>query len=126
MHTLAVTASVVLGLVFVVAGAAKVAQGVRWPAQAAQLGAPSAVAPVVPWWEIVVGALLVVQLGTPWPAIAALVTLVVFTALIGRVLARGEHPPCACFGGWGAAPLGRRHVVRNAALLVLAVLALFA
>lgn len=125
MHTVAVVASVVVGLVFVVAGAAKIAQGARWPAQAAQLGAPAAVAPLVPWWEIVVGALLVVQLATPWPAIAALVTLVVFTALIGRVLARGEHPPCACFGGWSAAPVGRRHVARNVLLLALAVTALF-
>lgn len=123
MHAVAVVASVVVGLVFVVAGAAKVAQGARWPAQAAQLGAPAVLAPVVPWWEIVVGALLVVQLGTPWPAIAASVTLVVFTLLIVRVLAAGEHPPCACFGGWSAAPLGRRHVARNVGLLVLAVVA---
>jgi uncharacterized membrane protein YphA (DoxX/SURF4 family) len=126
VHTVAVVASVVVGLVFVVAGAAKVAQGAKWPAQAAQLGAPSMLAPVVPWWEIVVGALLVVQLGAPWPAIAALATLLLFTALIVRLLARGEHPPCACFGGWSAAPLGRRHVVRNVVLLALAIVALFA
>jgi len=126
MHTVAVVASVVVGLVFVVAGAAKVAQGAKWPAQAAQLGAPPVLAPVVPWWEIVVGALLVVQLGAPWPAIAALATLLMFTALIVRLLARGEHPPCACFGSWAAAPLGPRHVARNVVLLSLATLALFA
>lgn len=126
MHAVAVVASVVVGLVFVVAGAAKVAQGARWPAQAAQLGAPRVIAPVVPWWELVVGALLVVQLATPWPAIAALVTLLVFTALIVRVLAAGEHPPCACFGSWAAAPLGPRHIARNVVLLVLATLAVFA
>ena len=126
MHTVAVVASVVVGVVFVVAGAAKVAQGARRPAQAAQLGAPWVVAPVVPWWEIVVGSLLVVQLAMPWPAIAAFVTLLVFTVLIIRVLAAGEHPPCACFGSWAAAPLGARHVARNVALLALATLALFA
>jgi uncharacterized membrane protein YphA (DoxX/SURF4 family) len=126
VHTVAVVASVVVGLVFVVAGAAKVAQGARWPAQAAQLGAPRAIAPVVPWWEMIVGALLVVQLATPWPAIAALMTLLVFTALIARLLAAGEHPPCACFGSWAAAPLGPRHVARNIVLLALVTLALFA
>jgi uncharacterized membrane protein YphA (DoxX/SURF4 family) len=117
------TAALVLGLVFVVAGGGKVSRAREWPAQAAQLGAPRRLAPLVPWWEIVVGALLVAGVGWPWPVLAAGVTLVVFTVLILRVLARGEHPPCACFGAWSAAPLGMRHVVRNVAFLAVAGLA---
>lgn len=77
--------------------------------------------PLVPWWELVVGASLLVGLAKPWPAVAATVTIAAFTALLLRVLRRGEHPPCACFGTWSAAPLGVRHVVRNVALLCLAV-----
>ena len=50
--------------------------------------------------------------------------LVAFTALIGVALAHGRHPPCACFGAWSAKPIGAGHLVRNAALIVLALLAL--
>lgn len=113
----------VLGVVFVVAGAAKVASGRSWPAQATQLGAPRWVAPVVPWWELTVGALLLVGLVTPWAAIAAGLTLVAFTALLVRVLRSGARPACSCFGAWSAAPVGWRHVVRNAVFLALAVVA---
>lgn len=112
-----------LGLVFVVAGASKVARSREWPAQAADLGAPAWIAPVVPWWEMVVGALTLVGLASPWPALAALVTLAVFTALIAVQLRRGRHPQCACFGAWSTAPLGVRHLWRNAGFAVLAVLA---
>jgi uncharacterized membrane protein YphA (DoxX/SURF4 family) len=116
-------AEVVLGGVFLLAGASKVVARRDWPAQAAQLGAPSLIAPVVPWWEIVVGALLAVDIAAPWPAVAAAATLVVFTALLMRLIARGEHPPCACFGGFSARPIGWRHVARNAVFLALAVCA---
>jgi uncharacterized membrane protein YphA (DoxX/SURF4 family) len=119
-------AEVVLGGVFLLAGASKVVARREWPAQAAQLGAPDVVAPLVPWWEIVVGALLVVGVASPWPAVAAGATLVAFTALLMRLIARGEHPPCACFGGFSARPIGWGHVARNAVFLGLAVTAVVA
>jgi uncharacterized membrane protein YphA (DoxX/SURF4 family) len=123
---IATVAAVALGVVFVVAGASKVVSRREWPAQAAQLGAPAVIAPLVPWWEIVVGALLVVDIAAPWPAVAAAATLVVFTALLIRLIARGEHPPCACFGGFSARPIGWGHVARNAVFLGLAVTAVVA
>jgi uncharacterized membrane protein YphA (DoxX/SURF4 family) len=123
---IATVAAVALGVVFVVAGASKVVSRREWPAQAAQLGAPDVAAPLVPWWEIVVGALLVVDIAAPWPAVAAAATLVVFTALLMRLIARGEHPPCACFGGFSARPIGWGHVARNAVFLGLAVTAVVA
>lgn len=119
-------AEVVLGGVFLLAGASKVVARREWPVQAAQLGAPDVVAPLVPWWEIVVGALLVVGVASPWPAVAAGATLVAFTALLMRLIARGEHPPCACFGGFSARPIGWGHVARNAVFLGLAVTAVVA
>ena len=117
-------AAAVLGVVFVVAGAAKVAGGPDWPAQAANLGAPRRVAPLVPWWELAVGASLITGLVWRWATVAAGLTLVVFTALLVRVLRSGARPACACFGAWSAAPVGWRHVARNAAFGALALVAL--
>lgn len=119
-------AAALLGVVFVVAGASKVASGPQWPVQAAGLGAPRRIAPLVPWWELAVGAALVTGLAWQWAAAAALATLLVFTALLVRVLRSGARPACACFGAWSAAPVGWRHVARNAAFGALAVVALAA
>lgn len=123
MNALATLAGVVVGIAFVVAGASKLAAGQGWFAQAAGLGVPRSVAAPVPFAELAVGALLLVQVVRPWPAVAAIVLLVGFTGLILLRLARGQHPPCACFGAWSAKPLGWGHVARNAALLALAALA---
>jgi uncharacterized membrane protein YphA (DoxX/SURF4 family) len=126
LSTLAVVASVLLGLAFVVAGGSKVAAGAAWPEQARGLGAPSFVIPVVPWFEIVLGAILIVQLAPVAAGVVALATLLVFTGLIVRRLAQGRHPPCACFGAWSAKPLGPGHLVRNGVLILLAVVTIAA
>jgi len=120
-----VVASVVVGAVFLVAGGSKVAAGPQWPVQARGLGAPTVSIPIVPWVEIAIGALLVVQFGRRRAAVAALVVLAAFTALIAWQLARGRRPPCACFGAWSAKPLGVGHLARNGVLIALGVLALF-
>lgn len=117
-------AAVIVGVALLVAGASKIAAGPEWPVQARGLGAPRLVVPVLPWVEIALGALLVVQVARPFVATAALALLAAFTVLIGVRLARGEHPPCACFGGWSAKPLRAGHVVRNAVLIALAVVAM--
>jgi uncharacterized membrane protein YphA (DoxX/SURF4 family) len=126
MATVGMVASIVLGAVFLVAGASKIAAGPAWREQAHDLGAPASVVPVLPWLEIVLGAILVVQLAPVAAAVAALVVLGAFTALIARRLAEGRHPPCACFGSWSARPLGREHVARNVGFMVLAALAAMA
>ncbi len=118
-------ASIVLGVVVLVAGASKIAAGPEWPVQARGLGAPAITIPLVPWIEIAIGAVLVVQIARPAAAAAAIALLAVFTALIVMQLAQGRRPPCACFGAWSAKPLGAGHVARNAALIALGVLALF-
>jgi len=104
-----------------VAGGSKLAAGTSWPEQARGLGAPGVVIPVLPWLEVALGAILVVQVASVAAGMAALGLLASFTMLIVRRLSLGEHPPCACFGAWSAAPLGWGHVVRNAVLAVLAV-----
>lgn len=125
MNTVALVASIVVGFAFVLAGASKVAAGPAWPATAREMGAPAITVPFVPWIELAVGACLIAQLAVPVPAVAAVVLLVVFTALIVAHLARGRRPSCACFGSWSAQPIGAVHVVRNVILIALAVAAAF-
>jgi uncharacterized membrane protein YphA (DoxX/SURF4 family) len=123
---IAVIASVIVGLAFVLAGASKLALGPAWPEQARGFGAPTWVARCVPWIELGLGATLVVQVATPWPAVGAIAILVLFTVLILRHLAAGRRPDCACFGAWSSKPIGAGHLVRNTLLLAAAVLACWA
>ena len=118
---MATIASVLLGVAFLVAGGSKLAAGPSWPDQARGLGAPALAVPALPWLELVLGAVLVVQLAPVAAGVSSLVLLGAFTALIVRRLAQGRHPPCACFGAWSAKPLGWGHVARNLALAALAV-----
>ena len=126
MSIAGIVASIVVGIAFVVAGASKVAAGKQWPATAREMGAPAFTIPIVPWVELAVGATLLVQIAVPYPAIAALVLLVAFTALILIRMSGGDRPSCACFGAWSAEPISRIHVIRNTILMALAVLAMFA
>lgn len=123
MNAVGLIASIVLGAAFLFAGGAKIAAGPSWPVQARGLGAPGWAIPLVPWIEIVVGALLCAQLIEPLPAFAAAAMLLVFSALLALRLSRGQHPPCACFGSWSAKPLSWRHLARNAALIAIAIVA---
>ena len=56
-------------------------------------------------------------------AVAALATLLVFTAAIAVTLARGAAPDCNCFGGLGRTAVGRGTLVRNALLAAIAAFA---
>ena len=124
MEVVSLVASVLLGIAFVVAGASKLAAREAWPAQAIGLGAPFFVVPYVPWVELAVGAMLIVQVAEPVPALVAILLLLLFSLLIAKRLSQGERPACACFGAWSAKPIGPEHLARNAGLLVLGVLAL--
>jgi len=125
VSTVSLIASIVLGVTFVVAGGAKIAAGPAWPVHVRDLGVPMIIAPVLPWVELLIGAALIAQLFEPWAAWAAIALTIAFSALIALRLAQGNRPVCACFGAWSAKPIGPRHLVRNAAMLVLGVLSLF-
>jgi uncharacterized membrane protein YphA (DoxX/SURF4 family) len=118
-----VVAAILLGAAFVLAGASKLAAGRGWSTQAAGLGAPAWSIRPLPWVELVLGAVLISNLIRRPAAIAALVVLLVFSSLVIARLREGRHPPCACFGAWSARPLGPGHLVRNGALVGLAVIA---
>jgi uncharacterized membrane protein YphA (DoxX/SURF4 family) len=116
-------ARVLLGLAILVAAIAKIASGQRWVDQATALGVTRSLAVALPWFELGVGAAVVTGVAEPWPAAIAVGLLVVFTAWIVVHLLRGEHPPCACFGSFSAAPLSWWHAARNAGLIALGVVA---
>jgi uncharacterized membrane protein YphA (DoxX/SURF4 family) len=125
MSTLSLIASVLLGVVFVVAGASKLAARESWRVSAVDLGAPPWTFAILPWIELCVGAALIAQLAEPVAALAAIAVLIVFTVLISVRLSQGRRPSCACFGAWSATPIGARHLARNALLIVLGLLALY-
>ena len=115
------TASAALGAVFLLSGVLKVSAPQQWRAQSAGLGVARPIAAVVPFAELVVGALLVTQIARRVVALAAAALLVAFTALLVLRLVQGRRPPCACFGAWTTKPIGWGNVVRNAVLVALAV-----
>lgn len=117
-----VVAAALLGVAMLLAGGAKRASP-AWPAQAAELGAPRWSIPVVPWLELVLGALLVGQILRPAVALVTAGLLVAFTVLLVARLLEGRHPPCACFGPWSSRPISWRSVARNVVLVALALTA---
>lgn len=123
MDVVGAVAAGVVGLAFMAAGVLKLADGRAWPRQAADLRVARPLALIVPWVEIVIGALLTAQLLEPWTAWAAIVMLVAFTIVIGLRLRESGRPPCNCFGSRSTRPLGSYHLLRNLGLLVVAVLA---
>jgi uncharacterized membrane protein YphA (DoxX/SURF4 family) len=118
MNAARIIASSIVGVAFLVAGAAKLSDRARWTVEARELGAPRAAVPLLPYVEIVLGASLIAQIAPRLFAALALALLALFTLLVARVLASGRRPACACFGAWSSRPIGAITVVRNAALMV--------
>lgn len=121
-----VGAAVTVAVVLLVAGVTKVSQPQQWRSQAAGLGVPPLVAAPVPYSELLLGALLLVQVQRPVVAWFAVALFVAFTALLVVRLAQGQHPPCACFGSLSAAPIGPGHIARNAVFIALTMVAALA
>lgn len=80
------------------------------------LGPPNArrAARGIPLLELVLAALLlsVPRIGS----LVALLTLVVFTTVVGTELAAGRDFRCSCFGGAGGQSAGKSTLLRNALL----------
>lgn len=120
---LAFAARIVLAAVLLVAAAAKLRDRDATRERAvALLGdrAGKAAAASLPGAEAVVALALVVW-WSPVPGVVAALMLGAFTAVLVRAQVR--HVPCPCFGGVGGdAPPGPGAVMRNAFLIVCAVL----
>ncbi|HEY6423586.1 MAG TPA: MauE/DoxX family redox-associated membrane protein [Pseudonocardiaceae bacterium] len=127
---LATAARLVLGMVWIVAGAIKLgdlASSVR-AVRAYQL-LPDAAAQLVgaglPLIEVVIGVLLVAGLGTRAAALISIVLLNAFVVGISAAWARGLQIDCGCFGSGGQLGPGQRptygwELLRDLGLLALA------
>lgn len=123
-------ARLVLGAVFLVAGALKVIdpQSSVAAVRAYRL-LPSPLATIVGWGlpfaEIALGVLLLVGIATRLVALASAVLLLVFVAAVISAAARGLSIDCGCFGGGGDVAPGQTaygiEIVRDVGLLLLAV-----
>jgi uncharacterized membrane protein YphA (DoxX/SURF4 family) len=122
--TLGNAAGVLLGVVLLVAGASKLFDK-QWAERERGLGSPSWALPFVAPVEIVLGALIAVRIARPVLAIAGMMLMMTFTVflLIKWDERRGE--PCNCFGVLSKRPASAWTIVRNLALIALALVAGF-
>jgi uncharacterized membrane protein YphA (DoxX/SURF4 family) len=126
---LATAARLLLGGVFVVAGALKIpdpAAAVR-AVRAYRLLPEPLVAPIafgLPVVEIAVGLALLLGVFVRTAAIAAAVLRVVFMAAVGSAAARGLQIDCGCFGNGGTVAAGETRypaeILRDVGLLLVA------
>jgi uncharacterized membrane protein YphA (DoxX/SURF4 family)/peroxiredoxin len=124
MNTVLLLGRMILSLVFLVAGVAKVGHSARTRQTLLEFGAPKPLTATLAWLlpitELSVGAALVPARTAWWGAAGALVLLVLFLIAIWWNLARGRRPDCRCFGQIRPAPIGWKLVGRNLVLVGLA------
>jgi peroxiredoxin/uncharacterized membrane protein YphA (DoxX/SURF4 family) len=124
MDTALLMARLLLALVFVVAGLAKLADR-RGSSQALiNFGVPAPLASpfgtLLPLAELVVAIALILTDMAWWGALGALALLLLSAAGISVNLARGKKPECHCFGQLHSAPAGWKTLARNGALAAVA------
>ncbi len=120
MATVLIALRLALAAVFGLAGVVKLADRAAFARALRTFGLPARftgpVAVALPAVELAIAVTLLLPRVAWWAALAAVVLLVAFIAVIGRSLARGEAPACGCFGRLSAGPVGRRTLVRNGLL----------
>jgi thiol-disulfide isomerase/thioredoxin/uncharacterized membrane protein YphA (DoxX/SURF4 family) len=123
-HALLLIARLGLCAVFAVAGWAKLTDRAGTREAVVAFGAPAALARplalLVPLAELAAAVLLLPGATAVAGAALALGVLLVFELAIAFNLARGRAPECHCFGQLHSAPAGPRTLVRNAALVAVA------
>ena len=118
---------IAIGGIFVVAGASKVGQAAAFAAQIAgfrllpePLIAPLAV--MLPYWEIVLGGLLILGLFTRIAAWVGVVLFATFDLAIASAVVRGMTVSCGCFGPNDATVTTWAEVARDAVFVALALI----
>lgn len=113
-----------LAVVFLVAGVAKLADLAGSRRAAADFGVPERLAGTVglllPLAELAVAVALVVSAAARFGTLAALILLLAFVAAIALALARGTEADCHCFGQLHSAPVSWRTAARNVVLAAMA------
>lgn len=124
MHITVLIIRLLLALVFVTSGMAKLRDQRGTGKAMRDFGVPG---PLVrftslflPVLELAMAALLIPSTTYWWGALGVLLLLLVFIAAMGYQLANGRHPDCNCFGELGSGPIGRATLFRNGVLSVLA------
>ncbi len=117
---------VVIGGIFIVAGAGKVGHPADFAAQIAgfQLVPRGVIAPmaiVLPYLEILLGGYLVLGLFTRAAAWCAVALLALFDAAIASAVVRGMTVSCGCFGPTDKTVTTWAEVARDAIFVVLAI-----
>jgi hypothetical protein len=112
---------IAVGTVLLLAGAFKLGQR-AWPTAAAEFGAPRWVIGGLPWVELVLGGLLMAQVGGRWTAAGAGILFTAFTVAVALRLRATERVPCGCFGETSPEPVGVDTLVRNILLTAMAAL----
>ncbi len=124
MTLLLLLARLLLCIVFLIAGLAKLAdvagsqQALRDFGVPAPLAAPLGI--LLPLAELSVAVALIPSLSVWWGALGALALLLLFIIGIGSNLAQGRQPDCHCFGQLHSAPAGWSTLIRNLVLAALA------
>ncbi len=123
MAIAAAMAAIALAALLGFAAVAKLRSPVATETDFASLGLPNPRfwAMAVPVAELLTAAVLIALPG--WGGVLAFGLLAAFTANLALVIRSGRVASCACFGGTSAAPVSARHLVRNAVLLAMALLA---
>ena len=124
VHAVAVVAAVLLAIVFVRAGVAKLNrhEPTARAFAAMALPMPRALARIVPLVELALAVALVTS-----PRVGGALALALI-ALFSAVLVRnvGAETGCGCFGAAHTNPISRADLIRNAALAALAIVAVVA
>src|SRR5215472_6392294 len=117
MSIVLLIARVVLFVVFLVAGIAKLADLAGSRAALRDFGVPARLAEafglLLPLAELAVAVALLLPATAWWGALGALALLLLFVGGIGSNLARGRRPDCHCFGQLHSAPAGWPTLLRN-------------
>lgn len=118
---------VVLGAIFIVAGASKVGNATAFAAQIAGFRilpeaviSPMAIA--LPFLELLLGAYLVIGLFTRTAAWIAALLLLAFDGAVASAVVRGMSVSCGCFGPQDKTVTTWAEVARDAVFVLLAVI----
>src|SRR5690349_10223807 len=124
MSIVLLIARLLLALVFVVAGLAKLADLVGSRQAMRNFGLPLLIADplgvLLPLAELAVAILLIPTAWAWWGGLGALVLLLLFVVGISYNIARGRQPECHCFGQLHSAPAGWPTLIRNLILAAIA------
>ncbi len=121
-------AGIATGLIFVIAGLAKIGDTAAFAAQVhnfrlTPIVFENLVAMILPWIEVVAGTALIVGARSRAAAWICAALMIVFTLAIGQAAARGLDFECGCFGKADSSTVGITKLFENIGLTAIALVA---